>query len=238
MFHSCRIQQTQRSFRSIKNMTRQLLLAAALLGGHVVRVADPQERDPWDVFDDDKFLGNTRVANCSKYLKQEPARLWVTENTDPDSTVLYIGMDWSELGRLPANRAAWAPWRVEYPLTEPPYHDKAHWEAEARAMGLEPPRLYALGFSHNNCGGACVRAGQGQWKLLLEVFPERYAYAEMREQRFRERSGKDVAILRDRRGGVTRPLTLAAFRERIAERAPVDEFDIGGCGCFTAEEGS
>lgn len=210
--------------------------AAAMLGGEVVRVADPQERDPWDVFEDDRFLGNTRLANCSKFLKQMPARRWVTENTDPEDSVLHIGIDWTETHRIPANRAGWAPWRVEYPLTEPPLRDKDHWIAEARKAGLEPPRLYELGFSHNNCGGACVRAGQGQWAHLLEVFPERYAYAEMREERLRDKLGKDVAILRDRRGGTTKPMTLKAFRERIEAGRAVDADDIGGCGCFTAEE--
>jgi len=43
-----------------------------------------------------------------------------------------------------------------------------------------------------------------------------------------------VAILRDRRGGTTRPMTLREFRERI--QAQPDLFDAdewGGCGCFT-----
>lgn len=210
--------------------------AAAMLGGEVVRVADPQERDPWDVFEDDRFLGNTRLANCSKFLKQRPSRLWVADNTTPEDSILYIGIDWTETHRIPANRAGWAPWTVEYPLTEPPLYDKDHWVAEVRAIGLEPPRLYELGFAHNNCGGACVRAGQGQWAHLLKVFPERYAYAEMREERLRQKLDKDVAILRDRRGGTTKPLTLKVFRERVEAKQPVDADDIGGCGCFTAEE--
>lgn len=45
-------------------------------------------------------------------------------------------------------------------------------------------------------------------------------------------SVKDVSILRDRRNGSVAPLTLSAFRARIAKSAPVDETDIGGCGCF------
>ncbi|NJP50065.1 hypothetical protein HCJ93_08265 [Streptomyces sp. SBST2-5] len=208
--------------------------AAAKLGGQVVRVADPRERDPWDVFEDERYLGNTRLAPCSKLLKQAPARRWVADNTTPEDATLYIGIDWTETHRIPANRAGWAPWPVEYPLTEPPYRDKDFWIEEARRAGLEPTRMYDLGFSHANCGGACVRAGQGQWAHLLKVFPERYAYAEAREERLRQKLGKDVSILRDRRGGTLKPLTLKAFRERIeAQEADVDADDIGGCGCFT-----
>lgn len=46
--------------------------------------------------------------------------------------------------------------------------------------------------------------------------------------------GKDVSILRDRTGGTTKPLTLAALRQRIEEQPDqLDLFDEGGCGCFT-----
>ncbi len=67
--------------------------------------------------------------------------------------------------------------------------------------------------SHNNCGGVCVRGGQKHWLLLLSVFPDRYAQAEEHEQRLRAELG-NVAILRERRGGVSRPLTLAELRRR------------------------
>lgn len=64
-----------------------------------------------------------------------------------------------------------------------------------------------------NCGGTCVRAGQRQWKHLLETLPERYAYAQEREEELRQELG-DVSILRDRRGGEVRPLPLSLLRER------------------------
>ncbi|MFG2312935.1 hypothetical protein ACGFS9_30310 [Streptomyces sp. NPDC048566] len=67
-------------------------------------------------------------------------------------------------------------------------------------------------FSHNNCGGTCVRAGQRQLKHLLEVLPERYAYAQEREEELRQLLG-DVSILRRRRGGEGRPLPLSLLRE-------------------------
>lgn len=62
---------------------------------------------------------------------------------------------------------------------------------------------------------------------------ERFAHEEAQEQAFRDETGKDVAILRDRRGGTTKPLTLTALRHRI-DGAPetVDMDDLGGCGCM------
>jgi hypothetical protein len=67
------------------------------------------------------------------------------------------------------------------------------------------------------CGGVCVRGGQRHWLHLLEVFPDRYAEAEAEEQQLRAELG-DVAILRERRSGVSRPLTLTELRRH--QRAP------------------
>ncbi|MFD4257752.1 hypothetical protein ACFWR9_08970 [Streptomyces sp. NPDC058534] len=208
--------------------------AGARLGLPITRVADPQERDPWQVFEDKRWLGNTRIAQCSMELKLRPCKDWLAANTDPADTILYVGLDWTEPHRIPANRAGWAPYRVEYPLTAPPFYDKGQLLAEARTGGLPMPRLYDLGFAHNNCGGACVKGGQAQWARLLKVFPERYARAEAAEKRMRALLGKDVSILRDRTGGDTKPLTLAALRTRIEEQPDqLDLFDEGGCGCFS-----
>lgn len=207
--------------------------ASAQLGVPITRVADG--RDPWQVFEDKRWLGNTRIAQCSHALKQEPCRAWLAENTAPANTVLYVGVDWTETHRLPAIEQGWAPWTVSAPLTLPPYRDKDQLRAEARAAELIDPRLYRLGWSHNNCGGGCVKGGQAQWIRLLKVFPERYARAERAEVKMRALLGKDVSILRDRRGGQTKPLTLAALRRRIEqEPEQLDLFDEGGCGCFTS----
>ncbi|XVQ08119.1 hypothetical protein ACQP1W_36955 [Spirillospora sp. CA-255316] len=187
--------------------------SAAHLGVPVTRVADG--RTPFQVFNDQRFLGNSRLAPCSAHLKQIPCRRWLEENADPASTVLYVGIDWSEERRTAAIVKGWAPWRVEFPMCNPPKLTKAQMLDQARSAGIRTPRLYDLGFSHNNCGGACVRAGQRQWKHLLRVFPDRYAAAEHAETAIRGLLG-DVAILRERRRGQSHPLTLAELRHRQA----------------------
>jgi hypothetical protein len=205
--------------------------AAENVGGQLVRVADG--RNIWEVFRDDRFLGNTRLANCSKFLKQIPCRNWLDENCPDGSAVVYVGIDWSETHRLPAVEKAYLPYVAKAPLTDPPFLDKEQMIKWAESEGLDPPRLYEKGFPHNNCGGGCVRAGQGQFKMLLEQNPERYAVWEREEQGLRDYLGKDVAILRDRRGGKVKPLPLSVFRRRVnGEPELVDADDIGGCGCF------
>jgi len=149
---------------------------------------------------------NSRLAPCSIHLKVRPCRAWLAAHTDRDDTIVYIGLDWSEPQRAPAITRGWAPWTVRYPMCEPPYlstQDMLDWCAD---LGVTPPRLYSFGFRHNNCGGVCVRGGHKHWRHLLRVFPDRYAEAEQRETELRAELG-DVAILRERRGGTSRPLT-------------------------------
>lgn len=189
-------------------------------------------RTPWQVFRDKRFIGNARQANCSHLLKQVPCRKWIESNMDPDDTTIYLGIDWTETHRLPAIKRNYVPWAVRTPLCHPPYLNKDNWIELARARGLEPPALYGKGFAHNNCGGACVRAGQGQWARLLAVDPDRYAAEEREEAELRAYLDKDVSVLRDRRGGTVKTLTLTVLRERIEAKQAIDRDDIGGCGCF------
>ncbi|MGD9733998.1 MAG: hypothetical protein AB7V58_00060 [Solirubrobacterales bacterium] len=194
-------------------------------------------RDPHQVYRDVRFLGNSRADRCSAILKRRLMRRWLEQRRDPSETVCVLGFDWTETHRLSRAEGFWSPWRIEAPLTEEPYLWKEEVLDWMRAEGLEPPRLYADGFHHNNCGGFCCKAGQASFALLLERRPDRYRYHEAREQELRERLGKDVAILRDRSGGRTRPLTLREFRERLEEKPELfDRDEWGACSCMGEPE--
>ena len=206
------------------------------VGGDLVIIAEG--RDPWEVFRDVKYIGNTRSDPCSRILKREPALAWIRHHCDPFSTTLYFGISWDESERLVAVRANYAKkgwYDVEAPMCDKPYValGREARRAEYARIGLREPRLYRLGFSHNNCGGFCVKAGLGHFKKLLAELPELYAHHEAQEQATREIVG-DYAILRDRRGGETKPMTLKVFRERVeADVIDVNPHDLRGCGCFT-----
>jgi hypothetical protein len=197
-------------------------------------------RQPWEVFHKERYLANTRVDPCSKILKREMADRWISDNLEPDSSIIYVGIDWSEAHRytgLRDRRFAVGGWRYEAPMTEPPLIDKADMLAALEFHGIKVPELYDLGFAHNNCGGFCVKSGMSQFKRLLEVKPELYAYHEAEEERLRQFLNKDVAILRDRRGGTSKPLTMTALRKRVeAAVVPVPTDEWGGCGCFLDDD--
>jgi hypothetical protein len=212
-----------------EDLYRFLDETAAEIGLPVIRVADG--RDIWQVFKDEKFLGNSRVDPCSRILKRELARDWMKVCGKPDDTI-YLGYDWTEVHRLERSQRFWAPWHVEAPMTEKPYISRTEMFAQLAATGIKAPRLYDLGLSHNNCGGGCVKAGRGHFTQLLQVFPARYAEWERNEEDVRQSLGKDVSILRDTDKNNRVPLTLKDLRERIEAGEPAGLWEVGGCACF------
>jgi hypothetical protein len=208
--------------------------AAALLGAKLVKVVDG--RDIWQVFRDKKFLGNSRLAPCSHELKQKPAKQWIHDNTDPENTIIAVGIDWTETHRMEAVARGYAPWKVAAPLTVAPFMTKQEMIEDAEKSGLTAPRLYKFGFKHNNCGGGCVRAGQSQFKLLLDSMPERFAEWEKQEEKMQDFLGSEVTILKRQSRGQTVPLSLRELRE-MSENQPslIDMDDIGiACNCTSS----
>lgn len=211
---------------------RFLAEAAPWVGGELV-VIDNDGRTIWDVFMDVRFLGNSRVDPCSRVLKREPMLQWLKDHCDPADTVVYLGFDWTEEHRLERAKPHWDPWSVECPLMWEPMLDKGEALALLRGDGIEPPWLTRQGFPHANCGGGCVKAGIGQFKHLLKVAPDTYAEWEAHEEEIRAELG-DVAILRDRNHGMSRPLPLRSLRLRVESQPSLfDGEDWGGCNCMT-----
>lgn len=193
-------------------------------------------RTIWEVFEDVKFLGNTRVDPCSRILKRELADRWLVTNRDPESTTVYVGIDWTEEHRFTRLAQRKLPWVYKAPLCEKPYIDKGELHAWAKREGVPMQALYKMGAPHANCAGGCIKMGQGGFARLLAADPAEYARWEANEEKLRERLG-DVSILRDRAGDQTQPLTLYGLRRRIEGNLLPDLFDIGGCGCFVDEDG-
>ena len=189
-----------------------------------------------------KFLWNSRIASCSIELKSKPFRRWLKENYSEDECILYLGIDWTETHRCKAIQKNYEPYKVEFPMCEKPWIDKDEMIANLKDEGIEIPRLYKLGFAHNNCKGCCVKAGIGQYRNLY--FKDRITYLEIenKEEMFRQKYGKDVSILK-RKGGV---FTLKELRKIIeAEGHQLSLFEpltkdecneIGGCSCFIGDE--
>lgn len=213
-----------------EDLYRFIVEAAENVGVPLTRIADG--RNPWEVMRDERIIGGgmTGADPCSKILKRQLLDRWTRENCQPE-TVSHVGLDWTEHHRLDRMRVRMPERKWSAPMTEAPYLTKPQMMEWLKREGIEPPRLYKMGFPHNNCGGFCIKAGQAHFELLLRMMPDRYAYHEQKEEEIRQMLGKDYAVLREQRDGNKYPLTLRKLRERIQSQGTFDQFEWGGCGC-------
>lgn len=195
-------------------------------------------RTIWQTWKDHKCItlrlpSGADVAPCSMLLKREAIDKVITTRYKAGEYVRVFGYEWSEIDRMTRLEKSLLPEKAWFPLAERPFVDKCHISTFLESVGIAIPRLYTLGFEHNNCGGGCVKAGQAHWAHLWFTLPERFLMWEEKEEEFRQWIDKDIAILKDRRGGQSKPMTLRAFRERIqADDTDFEKDDWGGCGCF------
>lgn len=134
-----------------------------------------------------RFMFNSRVGNCSKILKMRvssrflkkgikpPFEEWRNKNflKNEDFTTnanLYFGIGYDESHRTKAIVENWKPFDVKFPLIEEYLDENDYFNK----YNIKKPRLYGLGFAHNNCGGRCIKAGQGHFRNLIEKLPKRF----------------------------------------------------------------
>lgn len=204
---------------------------AAQLGCSWVTIADG--RTPMQVGRDRRNVPSNFMPVCSEELKRRLLRRYINEHYPADDTIIYLGYEWDEQRRYRKSVPLWEPYTIDCPLMRRPFTDKLDLlEVFRQQRGIEPPRLYKMGFQHANCGGACVRGGQAQWELLHRVMPERFRKWEDDENELRADLGKDHAMMTEKVRGVRRPLPLTVLRERLEAQPDLfDAQDWGACGC-------
>jgi hypothetical protein len=213
------------------DLYRFLMDQERFFGIKIERIVDG--RTPWQVMKDQRCITMQSMAPCSKILKREAIDSVVASRYAIGTYTRVFGYEWHEIDRMERLAASIAPDLAWFPLAEKPYVDHCHISNYLESIEIAVPRLYTLGFQHNNCGGGCVKAGQAHWAHLLYTLPETYALWERQEEKIRQYLKKDISILKDRRGGRPKPMTLKAFRLRLeAGDTDYDKEDWGGCGCF------
>lgn len=214
------------------DLYRFLNEASVNVGGTLHKIADG--RDPFQVFKDVKMMGNSRIDPCSRILKRELADKWIAKNFKSETTRIYVGIDWSEEHRYTRMAKRKLPWVYKAPMTESPYIDKNGMFWALKKENIELPKLYKMGFMHNNCGGFCIKTGQAQFKKLFSEMPKRYLELEKREEEVYDHIGSRHPFIRMTIKGTMHYLSMREFRTKYLETSSdmVDVFDWGGCGCF------
>lgn len=202
----------------------------AFLGQKILRLQHPKYKDVWSTFFGERFMGNSRVDPCSKFLKREVIRKWIIDN-EP-GCIWVLGYTWLERHRIEKFQSripnSW------FPCDEAPFvisEEIGDWLEE---RGIHRPRMYAEGFEHNNCGGFCVKGGLGQLYLLWVNRLDRYLYNERREEQFREEIKPGVTIFK--KGG--KPISMKALRLLFEGGYIPPTATNHGCGggCFIPEQ--
>ena len=219
----------------------------------LLRVKDG--RDPWGVFADVGYIGNTRTAPCSRILKTDLIQKTVDAIAAPDDP-LVIGFSFDEDERAKRAATRWFPRPVRSLIAEKFMGAGAVEDLVCSKYGIKKPRIYDEGFIHNNCGGFCVRGGQGQFARLLDKRPAVFAKHEQRNETIRRtlslkiaqrikdgtyrgkfKDGKVGGFIRVTRDGETEYLHMREFRERIEAGTLIPaNYEMSGCGCFTDDE--
>ena len=192
-------------------------------------------RTPLEVAEQRSIIPNQRRAPCSWELKIEPFVDFITEIPKP--LTIHLGLDFTEQHRIARPKAEYEAIdgvTVDTPLLWNPVALPPH-RIVTESWGIETPRLYKMGFPHNNCGGRCVRQGIKEWQRLKHTFPGRFKEVADWElvQRAKGGARADYAITRDRDGGTVKPMTLHSIAETKGEQLPlgVSNEDVIGCFC-------
>lgn len=202
--------------------------------------------NPFQLFRREGLIANDRFPICSTKLKREPLNAWMESNYEMDQNqqnafkapgVVVLGFDYTEWNRVVDFQNQHLSWKVDAPMTDEPLWDKCRMRREAERLGFKEPKLYTLGFPHNNCGGGCVKAGISHFVHLYRVLPDvflRWEREEIETQeclRLRGVSNWQFTILKDRRGGKPKPMSLRELRIRAESGEEFPKHDWGGCGC-------
>ena len=205
-------------------------------GVHLDRLSDG--RNIWEVFFGDAMLTAPVSGGCraSWVLKRKPLAEYA-DSIDGDVTI-HVGFGPDEDDRMQRIQCTMPERKFDFPLTWEPKLWRCDVMDDIRQRGVEPPSMYADGYPHANCGGACILAGIKQWAGLLHDNPELYRTSEENEARFQEilrsRGRAEHTILKDRRGGVVSNYSLRQLREDIesGRRLPDDSWRVTDCSCL------
>jgi len=173
----------------------------------------------WDVFESVGMMVSSLRDPCSRLLKRETMRRWITNNYHPEFAVLHVGITFDEWEREVAIKKHWQShgYKVESDLIK---HrtDKTKAEKSQCLIGWIP-LAYRLGFPHNNCNKFCGKAGHKEMARLLWYDPHTFFYHAEREAMFCDKFGTTATIMRDRKT-VYKETTIKIASNQMAGSLP------------------
>ena len=140
-------------------------------GRPITRLKNERYRDTWDLWEKRAYLSGVEGAPCTNALKVHPRRAFQQPD---DIHVFGYTADGPDIKRAMRLRDDYPDLHVRYPLIERGLTKAACLEL-LRKAGIQPPRVYAMGFPNANCI-PCVKAtSPNYWALVRKEFPQEFA---------------------------------------------------------------
>lgn len=139
-------------------------------GQSVTRLKNDKWNDTWDVWETRRFLSGISGAPCTGELKVAPRLAFQLPD---DIHVFGYTADSNDVRRAEALRENWPELTIRTPLIDAGL-TKAACLAMVMRAGIQPPRVYAMGFANANCI-PCVKAtSPDYWALIRKEFPVQF----------------------------------------------------------------
>ena len=137
------------------------------IGKKITILKNEKYEDHFDVFEKTKYLQGIKGARCTTELKKK-MRL---KHQRPDDIHIF-GYTLEEKGRAEKFENHNPEFFVDWILIENQI-SKDNCLGIIWKSGIKMPKMYDLGYNHNNCIG-CVKGGMGYWNKIRKDFPEHY----------------------------------------------------------------
>lgn len=136
----------------------------------IITLKNPKFKDTWEVWEKRRYISGIGGAPCTGELKINPRLAF----QKPDDIHLFgYTNDPSDINRFKSLQENWPDLNVKAPLIEAEL-TKANCLAMVQSAGLEPPRVYAMGYPCANCI-PCVKAtSPDYWSLVRKTHPDEF----------------------------------------------------------------
>lgn len=124
----------------------------------------------WDVWKKRRYISGIAGAPCTRELKVLPQR---QEQRADDVNIFGYTADSNDIRRAHIMRETWPDLNAEFPLIERGL-TKAACLALIKQAGIDPPRVYALGFTNANCIPCCKATSPSYWALVRKHYPGQF----------------------------------------------------------------
>jgi len=135
--------------------------------GGITILKNDKYKDHFDVFKKTKYLQGIKGARCTTELKKK-LRI---EYQKPDDIHIF-GYTFDEKHRAEKFENYNPELSVDWILVENQI-TKENCLGIIWQSGIKMPKMYDLGYNHNNCIG-CVKGGKGYWNKIRKDFPEHF----------------------------------------------------------------